>query len=79
MNFIEVFAFYKERTSIAFVSTNTFLGDTQTLLQQKRENKLYSVLAHRVIFSLCESVITPFGRSVILFAFKTCEANNTRR
>lgn len=48
-----------------------FLGDTQTLLQQKRKNKSYSVLTHRVLFSLCESAITPFGRSGILFALKT--------
>ncbi len=48
-----------------------FLGDTQTLLQQKRKNKLYYVLTHRVLFSLCESDITPSRRSGILFALKT--------
>jgi len=37
----------------------------------KRNKKCYSVLTHRVIFSLCESDIAPFGRSDILFALKT--------
>jgi len=34
---------------------------------------------HRVIFSLRESDITLFGRSVILFTKKTAEGNNTCR
>ena len=35
-NFIEVFVFCTDRTGIAFASTNTFLGDNETLSQQKR-------------------------------------------
>ncbi len=42
MNFIEVFLCLSDRTSIAFVSTNAFLGDTQTLF--------YSRIGKQVLF-----------------------------
>ena len=47
-------------------------------LQQKRENKLYFVLTHRVIFSFRKVILKPCGFSDILFE-KTAEGNTTYR